>query len=142
MKEDFMKQINELIRGEISAVESFDTVINKVKDTTELNELTRIRQDHVKAVDMLKQFAEGDVTAETDTSGPWGTFTTAFAGGASLFGDKAAINALKIGEQHGLNEYKEALADEGVRAEVKQIIRTELIPSQERHLAVIENYLH
>lgn len=137
-----MKQIDELIRGEISAVESFDTVINKIKDVNELNELSQIRQDHQRAVETLQQFAESSVDGKTDSSGPWGTFTTAFAGGASFFGDKAAINALKIGEQHGLNEYQEALNDDGVRAEVKEIIRSQLIPSQERHLALIENYLH
>ena len=137
-----MKNIEELIRGEISAVESFDTVLSKVKDQTEVTELSKIRQDHQKAVDVLKQFSEGELTGETDTSGPWGTFTTAFAGGASLFGDKAAINALKLGEQHGLNEYREALDKAEVNPELKQIIRTELIPGQERHLAVIENYLH
>lgn len=137
-----MKQIDELIRGEISAVESFDTVINKVKDPAELNRLAEIRQDHQRAVEVLQQFADAGVEGKTDSSGPWGTFTTAFAGGASLFGDKAAVNALKIGEQHGLNEYKEALADGGVRPEVRRIIETELIPSQERHLAIIENYLH
>lgn len=137
-----MKQVDKLIRGEISAVESFDTVMNKVKDIGEVNELAQIRQDHQRAVETLKHFAEGDELDKTQSSGPWGTFTTAFAGGASLFGDKAAIAALKMGEQHGLNEYREALADDGVRAEVKELIRTELIPCQERHLALIENYLH
>lgn len=137
-----MKQIDELIRGEISAVESFDTVINKVKDTSELTKLSELRQDHMRAVENLKKFAAGEVEGKTDSSGPWGTFTTAFAGGASFFGDKAAINALKVGEQHGLNEYQEALADDGIRPEVKELIRSELIPNQERHLAVIENYLH
>lgn len=137
-----MKQVDELIRGEISAVESFDTVINKIKDAGELTKLSELRQDHQRAVENLKKFAGGNWEGKTDSSGPWGTFTTAFAGGASLFGDKAAVNALKIGEQHGLNEYKEALNDEGIRPEVKELIRSELIPNQERHLAVIENYLH
>ncbi|MES2527250.1 MAG: DUF2383 domain-containing protein [Bdellovibrionota bacterium] len=137
-----MKNIEELIRGEISAVESFDTVINRVKDQSELTELSQIRQDHQNAVETLKRFAGATLEGNTETSGPWGTFATAFAGGASVFGDKAAINALKIGEQHGLNEYQEALMDDGVRAEVKEVIRAELIPCQERHLAMIENYLH
>jgi hypothetical protein len=137
-----MKQVDELIRGEIAAVESFDAVINKVKDTSEATQLSQLRQDHMKAVENLKQFASGDVEGKIDTSGPWGTFTTAFAGGASFFGDKAAINALKIGEQHGLDEYREALADDGVRPEVRQLIESQLIPNQERHLSVIENYLH
>lgn len=137
-----MKNIDELIRGEISAVESFDTVINRVKDVSELQELSVIRQDHQRAVETLQQFTDFGVEGNSDSSGPWGTFTTAFAGGASFFGDKAAINALKIGEQHGLNEYQEALNDDGVRPEVKAIIRSQLIPSQERHLALIDNYLH
>ncbi len=137
-----MKHVDELIRGEISAVESFDTVINKIKDVSELTKLSELRLDHQRAVENLKKFAAGEVEGNTETSGPWGTFTTAFAGGASFFGDKAAINALKVGEQHGLNEYREALNDDGIRPEVKALIRSELIPNQERHLAVIENYLH
>lgn len=137
-----MKQIDELIRGEIAAVESFDTVINKVKDPAELDRLSEIRQDHQMAVEKLKSLVGTDFNDEIDGSGPWGAFTTAFAGGASFFGDEAAIRALQVGEQHGLNEYQEALADDGVKPEVKELIRSELIPSQERHLAIIENYLH
>ncbi len=139
-----MKQLDELIRGEISAVESFDTVIYRIKDATELKELTQIRQDHQRAVETLRQFevVDSSVPRNTDSSGPWGTFTTAFAGGASFFGDKAAINALKIGEQHGLKEYQDALNNSAFESKVKEVIRTELIPCQERHLALIENYLH
>jgi len=136
-----MKQVDELIRGEISAVESFRTVLGKIKDTSERSALEQMLQDHVRAVDKLKRFAEPEFESEAETSGPWGAFTTAFAGGASFFGDKAALSALKVGEQHGINEYQEAIKDNSINQEVRTLIQTELLPNQERHLQKINQYL-
>lgn len=136
-----MKQIDELIRGEIAAVQSFDAVLKKINDQSEKDSLNQIRSDHVNAVDKLKAFGEAGVADKIKGSGPWGAFTTAFAGGASFFGNKAAIQALKVGEEHGLNEYKEALVDDTVSAEIKDVIRKELLPQQEQHLFVINGYL-
>lgn len=136
-----MKQVDELIRGEISAIESIDAVLKKIKDSTEKQKLTAIREDHTKAVSRLKQFSTAVLEGETNSSGPWGAFTQAFAGGASFFGDKAALGALKIGEQHGIDEYREALDSRDVSAELKAVIQNELLPQQEQHLAMINGYL-
>lgn len=136
-----MKQIDELIRGEIAAVQSFDAVLKKINDQSERDSLSQIRSDHVKAVDLLKSYGEVGLSDKIEGSGPWGAFTTAFAGGASFFGNKAAIQALKVGEEHGLNEYKEALVDDTVSPEIKDVIRKELLPQQEQHLYVINGYL-
>ena len=137
-----MKQVDELIRGELAAVKSFDAVINRIKDESEKLKLSDLRRDHVKAVETLKKFAGGDYKgASVDSSGPWGTFSSAFAGGASFFGDKAAIRALKVGEEHGLQEYKEALEDQGLTADLKRVIQSELLPQQESHLSIINSYL-
>lgn len=136
-----MKEVDELIRGERSAIKSIDAVLGRIKDEQERQELSSLRSDHVRAVDTLKRFAHSDLDDHTESAGPWGAFTTAFAGGASLFGDKAALRALKVGEQHGLNEYREAIEDDGVNAELKSVIRSELLPNQERHLALIDRYL-
>lgn len=136
-----MKQVDELIRGEIAAVQSFDTVLKKLTDQSERESLNKIRADHAKAVDKLKSFADTSLDANIDKAGPWGAFTTAFAGGASFFGNKAAIQALKVGEEHGLNEYKEALEDDTVSSEIKNVIRSELLPQQEQHIFVIDGYL-
>ena len=136
-----MKQVDELIRGEISAVESFRTVLPKIKDNSERTALDQMLQDHVRAVDKLKKFAESKFEEKAQTSGPWGAFTKAFAGGASFFGDKAALAALKIGEQHGINEYQQAVKDDSINAEVRTLIQSELLPNQERHIKTINKYM-
>lgn len=136
-----MKQVDELIRGEISAVQSFRTVLGKIKDTNERTALEKMLQDHVGAVDKLKRFAEKKFESKVESARPWGAFTKAFAGGASFFGDKAALAALKIGEQHGINEYQEAIKDDSIDQEVRNLIQTELLPNQERHLQTINQYM-
>jgi Domain of unknown function (DUF2383) len=134
------KYLDELIRGEIAAVKSFDTVLAKVTDPTEKSTLEELKKDHAQAVVALKKYAHGDVLENTKNAGPWGTFATAFAGGASLFGDKAALKALKIGEEHGVSEYNEALADDSIPSELKNLIRAELLPNQHRHISTIERW--
>lgn len=136
-----MKDVGELIRGELAAVKSIDTVLYKVKDDIEKSELSSIRQDHVRAANTLKRFASSDTGNISDTGGPWAGFASAFTGGASLFGDKAALQALKVGEEYGIKEYRAALQEEDVDIAVKDIIRSELLPQQERHLSVINKYL-
>ena len=136
-----MKQVDELIRGEMSAVQSIDALLKNINDRNEQQKLNSIRMDHEKAVSLLNRFSRGDVKGDVSSSGPWGTLATAFTGGASFFGDKAALNALKIGEQHGINEYKEALASDDVNLELKEVIRAELIPQQEMHLKMIDGFL-
>lgn len=136
-----MKEVNELIRGELAAVKSFDTVLQKIDNDKEKSKLVSMREDHVRAVDTLKKYAKSDFKEEEQSAGPWGAFTKAFAGGASLFGDKAAISALKVGEEHGIQEYKEALNATSITQELKEVIRSELLPNQERHISTINSYL-
>jgi hypothetical protein len=138
-----MKQVDELIRGEMSAVKSIDAILNKINDETEKRQLYAIRQDHVQAIDKLKRFAGAAFqdSGATSTAGPWGAFASAFKGGASFFGDKAALLALKVGEQHGLNEYREAIRDDAMDSQLRQVIQNDLLPAQEQHLRTIDRYL-
>jgi hypothetical protein len=136
-----MKQIDELIRGELSAVKSIDAILGKIKNTAEKDQLYSIRQDHVHAVDKLRPFAEKGFKESARTGGPWSSFASIFTGGASFFGDKAALKALKVGEEHGLNEYREAIKSKDIDQNVKRLIETDLLPTQEKHLRTINNYL-
>ncbi len=137
-----MKQVDELIRGEMSAVKSIDVILARMKDETEKSQLHAIREDHVMAVDKLKGFAGSEFRESAiKTSGPWGAFASAFTTGASFFGDKAALRALKVGEQHGLNEYQEAMKDSSIDAKLRTVIQNDLLPMQEQHLRTIETYL-
>lgn len=137
-----MKQVDELIRGELSAVKSIDAILGKITNENEKSQLYSIRQDHYQAVDKLKRFAGAEVKENAvDTAGPWGAFASAFTGGASFFGDKAALQALKVGEQHGLNEYKEAVKSADIDLGLKQVIQNDLLPQQENHLKTIDTYI-
>ena len=136
-----MKHVDELIRGEMAAVQSIDQILNKIKDSVEREKLSTIRQDHVRAVDRLKSYSGPGFSSKIDSAGPWGTFAQAFTGGASFFGDKAALQALKIGEEHGLQEYKEALENGDINTELRTVIQSELLPNQEKHLSIINKYL-
>src|SRR5665648_379760 len=127
-----MKQVEELIRGELSAIQSFDTVLSKINDLAEKERLTTIRADHARAVDMLKKYAGSEDLQNAKDSGAWGAFAKAFAGGGSFFGDKAAIQALKVGEEHGLKEYKAALESKDIQNELRQVIQSDLLPQQEQ----------
>jgi demethoxyubiquinone hydroxylase (CLK1/Coq7/Cat5 family) len=138
MKED--SKLNDLIRGELAAVKSYDTALSKIKDEKERQTLSTMRSDHERAVDSLKKFAHSEVRAE-ESSGAWGSFAQSFTTGASLFGDKAAMSALKTGEEHGINDYKRALDDDSIDMQLKEVIRTELLPNQERHINTINSFM-
>lgn len=134
-------QLDDLIRGEMAAVKTYDTALEKVKDEKELSKLKMIREDHVNAVAKLKTFATGDIKEDTKTSGVWGAFTTAYTGGAKLFGNEAALKVLNQGEEHGVNEYKEALEDDNIKPELKQMIRTQFLPKQQEHIKTLKSFM-
>lgn len=136
-----MKQVEELIRGEISAIESFDVVMKKLDDVQEKQRLSAIREDHVNALNTLKKYSGNELEAGVQDSGPWGSFTKSFAGGASLFGDKAALRALKVGEEYGRKEYESLLKETTIDGSLREVITTELLPAQVRHIQTIDGYL-
>lgn len=134
-------QLDDLIRGEMAAVKTYDTALEKVKDPKEVEKLKMIRKDHVTAVEKLKTYANKDVKEDTKTAGAWGAFATTYTGGARLFGDETALKALTQGEEHGINEYKEALDDETIKPELKQMIRTQFLPKQEEHIKTLKTFM-
>lgn len=134
-------QLDDLIRGEMAAVKTYDTALEKVKDEKEMAKLKKIREDHVSAVAKLKTFANKDVAEDTKTAGAWGSFASAYTGGAKLFGNDAALKALTQGEEHGINEYKEAINDDTIKPELKQMIKTQFLPKQEEHIKTLKTFM-
>ena len=129
---------NSLLRGEISAVETYGKAIDKFSGDPEAPKLIQIRDEHQRAVDLLRE----DVrrmggTPDTD-SGAWGAFANTVQGAANLFGENSALGALKQGEEHGRNDYERALADDRVLPECKDLIRTELMPRCSQHIATLD----
>jgi hypothetical protein len=122
-------KLNALLRGELSAVETYDQVLKKLP-WDEIPELRVNRDCHFRRTQLLAnaiQFKGG--TPET-TSGAWGALAQAATGGAKLFGRDAMIAILEEGEDRGLADYRTAM--EAGDEELRQLIGVELLPAQKR----------
>jgi uncharacterized protein (TIGR02284 family) len=134
-------QLNSLLRGEISAVETYDMAIRKVGDehATEAAQLRAIAQEHGAHAQTLREEILRIGGEADDASGAWGAYAKTIEGVATLFGDASALKALKEGEEHGLKDYREAVED--VDSPAGEIITGVLIPAQQRHITTIDGML-
>ena len=137
--ESCIKICNQLLRGELSAIETYNQAIDKFKDSpTEIEVLEQILVDHEDSAELLRDhLVEMGAVPDTD-SGAWGAFAKAVEGTATLLGESAALMALKEGEEHGIREYEDALADADVMEEAKETIREELLPRLVSHIPLLE----
>ncbi|MEM6561387.1 MAG: DUF2383 domain-containing protein [Planctomycetota bacterium] len=137
-----IETLNQFLRGEISAVETYRQAIQKLEDSDSpaiRETVARLQSDHLKAVEMLgTRISDLGGTPET-TSGVWGTFAKLVEGTAKLFGDTAALTALKQGEQHGLDDFQSHLDE--LDDESRQMVADVLIPQLDRHVDELERLI-
>jgi hypothetical protein len=124
-----VEQLNSFLRGEISAVETYQMALAKVDHiSTTRDELLVNLKSHQDRVMMLMDAIRAAGGEPATSSGPWGTFAKAVEGGAKVFGEKAAIAALEEGEDHGLKDYKKEFDDLDVQA--RTMLESQLLPMQ------------
>ena len=58
-----------------------------------------------------------------------------------IFGRRAAIEALKKDEARGLHDYEDALKDETLDPEVRDLIRARILPRARAHVPALERIL-
>jgi len=107
--------LNCLLRGEISATETYNQALEKFAGQPQEGELRGIRDEHRTAANTLRQHVHTHGGDPSTDSGWWGAWAKLVEGTAKAFGHTAALKALKEGEEHGLKEYREALIDGGQR---------------------------
>ena len=134
-------QLNSLLRGEISAVETYQQAIEKVGDehASDATALRGIAQEHGEDAQALREAIEQLGGEADDSSGAWGAWAKTVQGVAKLFGDASALKALKEGEEHGLKDYEEAIDD--VDETSRNLILSRLIPNQKRHIATLDGMI-
>jgi hypothetical protein len=126
-KKDCSK-MNSLLRGEMSAVETYDQAIAKFEeknDSKTLTELRRIRNEHQTAVDTLRSRVLELGGEPEEGSGAWGVFTAAVTGTAKVLGPQTTLSALHKGEEHGVNSYEDACKSGELSSECNTIARAE-----------------
>jgi uncharacterized protein (TIGR02284 family) len=133
-------QLNSLLRGEISAKETYVQAIEKlgIEGRGEVEVLRDIAREHADAVDRLKDAVQQAGGTPAGSSGVWGAFARTVEGSAKALGDAAAIKALKEGEEHGLKDYESAL--ENVDPNSQRLIAA-LIPAQRKHIQQLDSLL-
>lgn len=137
--DECIDKCNKLLRGERSAVETYNATIEKYGTDPRLSELTTIRDEHMQSVADLEQNIVS-MGGTPDASGSiWESLTTCIQKSANLFGKESAVEALQKGEEIGSHDYKEALEDtDEVLPECRELISTTLLPRVERHIATLE----
>ena len=129
--------LNSLLRGEISAAETYDLAIGKFEGRETAAELRRIRDEHHAAMSMLRDRVKSSGSEPADSSGAWGTLASAVTGAAMAFGSKPVISALKQGEEHGIRAYQKAINSD-VSAVSRRLIEMELLPMCRQHVTSLQ----
>lgn len=133
--------LNDLLRGELSAVETYTQALGKFDDQVLIVGLQKIRDDHSRAVRELRDHVIAFGKVPADSSGPWGAFTAAVTATAKAFGSATVLSALRQGEEHGRNTYEDALENPDIRPDCHVTIRTSLLPACSRHVEELNQLL-
>jgi demethoxyubiquinone hydroxylase (CLK1/Coq7/Cat5 family) len=135
-----VEQLNSFLRGEISAVETYRQAMGKVDDVRARTQLEQCHLSHQRRVDLLKMRILQLGGEPSQGSGAWGAFAKIAEGGAAAFGDKAAIDVLEEGEDHGLKDYQTHLAELDTDARI--FVENELLPAQQQTHRALSNLKH
>jgi uncharacterized protein (TIGR02284 family) len=136
-------KLNSLLRGEISAAETYRNVLTHIStgthaDSTEF--LRSIQLEHARSCQTLRDRIRELGGEPTDDSGIWGIWAQTVQGTLQLFGgDAGGLRALREGEDHGLKDYQDALNE--VDATSAMLITNQLLPAQTRHLTVLDQLI-
>src|SRR5215204_125633 len=87
-----VEQLNSFLRGEISAVETYQLALEKIDHISTLrDELLVNLKSHQDRVMMLQEAIRTLGGEPAEGSGPWGTFAKVVERGAKVLGEKAAV---------------------------------------------------
>lgn len=127
-----------LHRGELAAVASYADAIQKNDTPAWTATFDRIHREHQSAADDLRARVVALNGTPDASAGAWGGWSELVAKGAAALGDGAARDALRLGEQHGVSEYEEALKSAKVDEPTKALIRATLLPRAQEHVRALE----
>ena len=138
-----VRQLNSLLRGEISAAETYRMAIDKASDSdtnaANVGLLREIQEEHGRAAQAIRDRIRELGGEPSDSSGAWGAWAKLVEGTASLFGDAGSLKALKEGEEHGLKDYNEGIDD--IDATSGELVQNQLIPAQQRHINLLDQLI-
>jgi len=127
--------LNKLLRDELSAIETYRQALEKNRKEyghdARFEQLAQMLRDHEEAASRLRGMIRQMGGTESNDSGAWGTWATTVMGTAKIFGESAALKALKEGEESGVKDYESVLQDHTPPPEVQNVFQSILSKEQE-----------
>lgn len=142
---DLINDLNSLLRGEISAAETYKMAIDKINGdqsqfSVQADQLHAIQREHGLAAQRLRERIHALGGEADDSSGAWGMWAKTVQGTANLFGNPSALKALKEGEEHGLKSYQRKL-DDGDLDATAQALAQEGMSQTQQHIAMLDRMI-
>ena len=142
--DDVIDDLNKLLRGELSALETYRQGLDKIRDEhghdARFMQLAQIQQDHEQAASELRALAQRMGGRASNDSGPWGSWSNTVMGAARLLGDKAALSALASGERSGLDDYQDIMKKDHTPDELKHVYRS-LLTRNQQHIDQLDRMI-
>lgn len=124
-----VNKLNQILGGELSAVETYRQAIDRVKDLVVKEQLEELELSHRQRVQILSSYiSEHGAEPVHDSWTAWDDFTRLLEDGPPA--DRAAVAALEEGEDRGLREYMVAI--EQLDPQSRAFVEESLLPAQER----------
>lgn len=142
-RQNALDELNSLLRGEIAAAETYKLAIDTFaeQDKWPCDTLKDLQRDHGRAAQQLRSRVESLGGEAVDDAGAWGKITTTVQQAADIMGDDKALTALREGEHQGLTAFEQALREEKLDDVSAQLVRDDLIPAQQDHMAHLDRLL-
>jgi demethoxyubiquinone hydroxylase (CLK1/Coq7/Cat5 family) len=140
-RDQTMRGLNELLRGELAALETYEQVLSVVtEDEAAAEDLRECQQSHRDRIERLRmEIVERGGHPDT-ASGAWGAFAKVVEGSAKTMGPKMAVKVLEAGEDHGMKEYEELLPS--LDGAARDVVSTAIYPQQVRTHRIISALKH
>lgn len=139
-----METLEKLLKNELSATETYQQVLDKLREDAALSEsedLMPIYEDHKDAVSSLQALTIRLGGTPAENSGAWGAWAKLVLGGANMLGNEVVLRALHEGEKSGDKDYKEALLDAELPSDIRSLIETKLLVAQQAHIRTLDRLL-
>jgi len=133
--------LNDLLQGELAATETYQQALAKVGDSPGSDQLRQIHAEHREAANTLRQHVHKLGGKPVQGSGAWGTFAKFVEGSAKIFGNTAALKALKEGEESGLKSYERILKEQDLPEAARTLIQTKLVPQTRAHIPALDRLM-
>lgn len=134
-------KLDKLLKDELSAVETYEQALEKIHEYTLVEEaqtVSAIRDEHRDSANQLREQITKLGGKPPSGPGLWGSWSKLVMGGVKMMGEEATIQALREGEEDGIEDYQEVLKEGDIPQDIRELIQSTLLPRQQQHIQILD----